>query len=258
MGDYYLSNIKKIIKRLQSRAISVLPFRVRRKIREIQHHHWKDEAESSVQDVFTRIYHENKWGGNSGEYSSGSGSSDPSVLAYVALIKNFIKTNNIKTVIDLGCGDFKVGSQLQIPGVSYIGIDIVDSLINHNQSSFGNSSVSFLCRDIIKDELPEGELCLIRQVLQHLSNQEIAGILHNTQKYKYAIITEHYPGPSRHIVPNKDKIHNDSTRLLYDSAVYLDLPPFNAKVSGVLMDVEIGQPAIRKGERLKTFLIEHK
>jgi hypothetical protein len=218
----------------------------------------QDEAKAPVKDVFTKIYEENKWGGASGEYFSGTGSMDPSVPKYAALIRELITEKQISTVVDLGCGDFKVGCQIQIPGVKYIGIDIVQSLVEYNRARFSTATVSFLCCDIIKNNLPEGQLCLIRQVLQHLSNQEIASILHNTQKYQYVIITEHYPSPIRHVIPNKDKPHGTGIRVLYDSAVYLDLPPFNLKVSRVLLDVDIRDHLIFKGERLTTFLIENK
>ena len=91
----------------------------------------------------------------------------------------------------------------------------------------------------MKDNLPAAGLCLIRQVLQHLSNQEIAQILQNTRKYKYIIITEHYPPPYLNIIPNRDKPHGKDIRLDNDSGVYLNKPPYNIKISEVLLDVEI-------------------
>jgi len=35
------------------------------------------------------------------------------------------------------------------------------------------ADAQFLCLDIISDELPDGDLCLLREVLQHLSNREM-------------------------------------------------------------------------------------
>jgi SAM-dependent methyltransferase len=215
----------------------------------------KRDANRPVKDVFTDIYKRNDWGGISGEYFSGTGSIDPSISAYEETIKRFISTRQITEVVDLGCGDFRVGSQIQLPGVKYIGIDIVSDLVERNKKMFGDDNIAFYCLDIISDNLPGTELCLIRQVLQHLSNEEIAKILKNTRKYKYVIVTEHLPPSNLHIIPNKDKPHGLDIRLDIDSGVYLDKPPFNVKISEVLLDVEISTYLYCKRERLTSLLI---
>ena len=95
--------------------------------------------------------------------------------------------------------------------------------------NFGSENRNFRQANIVEDELPEGDLCLIRQVLQHLSNAEIKQILENCKNFKYLIITEHYPNPNVELVPNLDIPHGPDMRLHYDSAVVLDKPPFNVK-----------------------------
>ena len=217
----------------------------------------KRDAHRPVKDVFTDIYKQNLWGDIPKQYSSGSGSTDPSVSVYAEAIKRFISTKQITKVVDLGCGDFKVGSQIHFPGTKYIGVDIVQELVDYNDELFGNDNISFFCMDIIRDNLPNAELCLIRQVLQHLSNQEISQILRNIIKYKYVIVTEHYPPSYLHIIPNKEKPHGLGIRIENDSAVYLDQLPFNVKISEVLLDMEISEYTRYKGERLITFLIQH-
>ena len=74
----------------------------------------------------------------------------------------------------------------------YIGIDVVPSLIERNRSTFV-ANIEFKCLDIIKDKLPDADLCLIRQVMQHLSNREIVRLLKNTKRYRYVIVAEHQP-----------------------------------------------------------------
>ena len=61
-----------------------------------------------------------------------------------------------------------------------------------------------LTRNIVTDPLPDGELCLIRQALQHLSNADIQAISEKCTKYPRLIVTEHHPDP---LVgePNLDK-----------------------------------------------------
>ena len=57
----------------------------------------------------------------------------------------------------------------------YNGVDIVDELIEHNRKTFRHPNIRFHCMDAAKDnvDLPFGELLIIRQVLQHLSNADI-------------------------------------------------------------------------------------
>ncbi len=93
-------------------------------------------------------------------------------------------------------------------------------------------------------------MCLIRQVLQHLSNAEISRVLENANKYKYLIVTEHYPNPAAKLKPNLDIPHGPTVRLQYDSAVVLDKPPFNLKNIELLLDIEA-----EEGTRIKTFLV---
>ena len=72
---------------------------------------------------------------------------------------------------------------------SYTGIDIVESVIAHNRQLYGGDNVQFFVRDIIEDELPAADLCLIREVFQHLSNAQIQRVLPKLRAYRYAIVT---------------------------------------------------------------------
>src|SRR5687768_17448374 len=210
----------------------------------------------SVKEVFTRIYDTNEWGGRKGHFCSGSGSSDHHARLYATMVKAFIAERNIRTLVDLGCGDFVVGRELQVPGVKYIGVDIVEQLVEHNNRNFGSGEISFLCLDIIADHLPDADLCLVRQVLQHLSNSQIDAVLRKIGKYRYALVTEHYPAPSVAVVPNKDKPHGGDTRVVDGSAVFLDLPPFNVKVSRLMLEVDSQKNLVAPGETIRTYLLE--
>jgi hypothetical protein len=139
--------------------------------------------------------------------------------------------------------------ELIIPGINYIGIDIVEALIQANQARYANERISFRTLDITTDSLPFAELCLIRQVLQHLSNAQILKVLANCQKYKYVIITEHVPTGQK-VKPNVDKPHGPDIRLRYNSGIFLDQPPFNQKVENIF---EV--PVTEKGGVLLTTLL---
>ena len=69
----------------------------------------------STQEVFSKIYREGAWGASDKEgqtFYSGSGSHDSAIVSeYVASVNAFLKTLPEKPdVVDLGCGDFAVGS----------------------------------------------------------------------------------------------------------------------------------------------------
>jgi hypothetical protein len=117
--------------------------------------------------------------------------------------------------------------------VNYVGVDIVSELIAYNQSRFGSESVSFKCVNIIDDELPNGELCLIRQVLGHLSNKQISRVLTNCTKFSYLLVTEAVYSGQR-MQPNLDIMHGPDDRLHKHSGVFLDRPPYSLQTQYVL------------------------
>jgi SAM-dependent methyltransferase len=219
----------------------------------------KINQDRPIKEVFDEIYSRNQWGGNSGELFSGSGSTEGIAVVYAQMIRDFIERRNITKVLDLGCGDFLVGSKFQMPGVQYIGVDIVEKVIQQNQQRYSSDTVSFQCLDILSEDLPDAELCLIRQVLQHLSNDEIATVVQKiirSKKYKYVIVTEHYPAPNVKVKPNLDKPHGADTRIIDDSAVYLDSPPFNVPNVQMILEVDAPRSMMNKGEKIRSFLIE--
>ncbi len=211
----------------------------------------------SPKGVFSDIYDRNRWGGERGEMYSGSGSRGEAAVQYANSVKDFILSNDIKSVVDLGCGDFFIGQQIAKVVESYVGIDVVPSLIEFNNKKFGSDNVSFICADITSDDLPEGTLCLVRQVLQHMSNAQIARLLSRLRKF--LIITEHQPGAEDLKIPNIDKVHGEDTRLYKGSGVFLDKAPFN--VSGVRLLFEysgshqLDSDDVHKRGSIRSFLI---
>ena len=150
----------------------------------------------------------------------------------------------------MGCGDFRAAAQFVSEDFHYVGCDVVPSLVEYLNENYASEKIEFRCVNIVEDRLPDGDLCLIRQVLQHLSNAEIKKVLQNAEKYKYLIVTEHYPNPQVEVKPNLDIPHGPTVRAHYDSAVVLDEEPFNLKNIKLLLDVEAEQ-----GTRIKTFLV---
>ena len=135
-------------------------------------------------------------------------------------------------------------ARCQIPVVSaigheidYTGVDVSSIVIDHNNKLHATKNVHFLCGDAAALDLPEADVCLIRQVLQHLSNAQILDICKKCAGYRYIIVTEHYPPGNRTFTPNIDKPHGADTRLIDNSAVVLDKPPFSLKNVSPLFEI---------------------
>jgi SAM-dependent methyltransferase len=214
----------------------------------------------TTEDVFTEIYQKNKWGGVSGDFYSGTGTTDQqAVAAYTSMVSAQADHENFRGLafVDLGCGDFRVGKQLLPLCSSYTGIDIVQPLILRNQAEYGNSTTKFLHLDIIQDDLPAGDVCFIRQVLQHLSNQQISTVLQKLKQYNWVFITEHYPTDNDSIQPNIDKVQGCDIRVYYNSGVYLTKPPFQIPSQSLRQVLEVpGSEPISANESgiIRTYL----
>jgi SAM-dependent methyltransferase len=183
-----------------------------------------------TKDAMEQIYEMHLWGKNNSKFYSGIGSHDPKIVdPYIRIVSSFLNSFNPPMVVcDLGCGDFNVGKKLVKFSKKYIAVDIASNLINHNKEIFKNEKLEFQCLDIAKDDLPNGDCALIRQVLQHLSNAEVLNITNKLKTYKYVIITEHVP--DQVFIPNKEIISGQGIRLKKKSGINLLVPPFNFKV----------------------------
>lgn len=180
--------------------------------------------------IFSRVYRNTQWGSDEGKFFSGLGSRGEPVSVYVDAVTR--ELDRPHTIVDLGCGDFVVRRELlkHFPEAHYIGCDIVPSLIQHHQRAYANERVSFRLLDLVTGRMPDGDVHLVRQVFQHLSNADIAHILEKLRDSPCLIVTESQPliqsGP---VNPDKfasvDTRFNTSTGI--GSGVQLDKPPFN-------------------------------
>jgi SAM-dependent methyltransferase len=179
--------------------------------------------------VMTQIYEMYLWGGSHLDFYSGEGSHHKAIVTpYITAVTRFLQSHQCSlTVCDLGCGDFNIGQHLVKYASYYIAIDLVDSLIDRNKERFKSDHLEFRCLDIVKDELPQADCAILRQVLQHLSNAEIKAILNKLSKYTYLVLTEHIPVGD--FIPNKDQIASQGIRLKQQSGVDVLERPFMLK-----------------------------
>jgi hypothetical protein len=152
-----------------------------------------------MEEIFTKIYENSTWGNNGmKEYkgSSGTGSDiEYNNKTYVPFLKNFIKENNIKSVVDLGCGDFRCGHIIYDDlDVKYIGYDAYKMVVEYNRTRYDPSKYTFINLDFNgkKEEIVGGDLCILKDVIQHWSNNSITTFLDyltESKKFKYILIT---------------------------------------------------------------------
>ena len=188
----------------------------------------KQLAQLDRQTLFQVTYKESLWGSKTGSvFYSGSGSHiSEHYQSYVNSVNHFIgQCHQPPIIVDLGCGDFHIGCQLLLHASHYHGCDIVPELIDYNRSNHAADKVEFHCLDGVSDSLPEGDILLIRQVLQHLDNDEILAITRYFHGFNHVIVTEHIP--DGHFVANKNKPHGPDNRMRLNSGIDLLQPPFS-------------------------------
>ena len=194
--------------------------------------------------IFQDVYQRNLWGtdGDS-KFYSGVGSRGDAAKTYVRQMAELLQRHanelgRVLTVVDLGCGDFEIGRALleRLPDLNYVACDIVPELIAHNQAVHGGSNVQFRQLDIVTDPLPEGDVCLMRQVLQHLSNADIGAFLERAN-YQWVYVTEGHPAHRTGPV-NPDKRTGHDVRFNWRTGrgrgVELNLPPYNLATEDVI------------------------
>ena len=157
----------------------------------------------SSKEVFTEIYEDQKWGesidkgfvGNSGPGSEDSFNKE----IYVPVTKAFIENNNIKSIADIGCGDFVSGPQIyENLKVKYKGYDVYENLVNHlNKKYKDNKKYDFVNLDATTEmkKIKKADLCILKDVLQHWPNNTIYTFLDYVVKeklFKYILICNCY------------------------------------------------------------------
>jgi hypothetical protein len=133
----------------------------------------------SNRDIFRDIYQSNLWGNK--DSRSGAGSDLTQTVEVRRLLPLLIDDLGVKTMLDIPCGDWHWMKDTRFP-VDYTGADIVPELVERNQQLYGNETCRFLALDLIKDDLPKVDLVLSRDVLVHLSFNDILAALHNLKR----------------------------------------------------------------------------
>jgi hypothetical protein len=133
---------------------------------------------ASTADSFDFVYRTGAWRLDNGQSLSGPGSdlqSTEDLRETLPLVLNLL---GVRVLLDAGCGDFNWMKTIEL-SCRYIGSDIVPSVIETNQATYGNANRMFVCADIIRDALPAADAVICRELLFHLSYEQCFRALEN-------------------------------------------------------------------------------
>ena len=226
-----MQTIRTLLKRL-------LPAPVVRWVRRLKsERHYRRYAGRGPQEIFTYVYRNRLWGAAEGEvFRSGTGSLAEHSRAYEDYVVSLARRTGIRSILDIGCGDFQVSGRILErlnPEVRYIGVDVVPELIGHNRERHGGARIRFEALGA-DDPYPEADLVIIRQVLQHNDNRAVSAILERARRAgRWLVIAEHVPLDPK--TPNLDIRTGHETRIDRGSGLFVDLPPFGLPVEETRM-----------------------
>lgn len=147
---------------------------------------------STLEGRFAHIYDTRLWAlGDPDTPSSGSGSGLDATANVRRELPKLLEKIGTRTLLDVGCGDFTWMRTVPLGGIDYVGVDIVEGLIDENAKNFGREGIRFVQANAVSDPLPEADTVLIREVLFHLSFEDAMAVLRNllSKPRDYLLIT---------------------------------------------------------------------
>jgi hypothetical protein len=142
--------------------------------------------------VFEQIYSRGVWLNNDAkrESRSGAGSELGATAELRAGLPLALSGMDARSIVDVGCGDFTWMQHVDL-GVRYIGVDVVQSVVDVNRTLHGSAEREFRCLDAVAESLPTADVALCREILFHLSFADATKLLGNvkTSGAKYLIAT---------------------------------------------------------------------
>ena len=131
---------------------------------------------------FTEVYEKALWGDDETRSGWGSKRESGHVQAALAYLNEIIPARGVRSVADIPCGDFNWQPLLleRWPGLDYAGYDIVRSLIADVRRK--HPAVRFAVLDVTKQVPPRADLILCKDLLNHLTYDDIRRALANMKR----------------------------------------------------------------------------
>lgn len=115
-----------------------------------------------MRSAFTAVYERGEW-----HNGSGPGSGETETAVWREFLRKYMIRNDVRSVLDLGCGDWQSARLTDWTGITYHGIDIVPGVIESCQEKYSAPGITFECADILTCRLPAADLIICKEVLQH-------------------------------------------------------------------------------------------
>jgi SAM-dependent methyltransferase len=162
-------------------------------------------------NVFDTIYQTNRWG-----YKSGPGSDPDHAKPWIDIVNSFLAKPDIQTIIDIGCGDWRLGQTYNLENKVYTGIDVSSTILDETKV-YATRDIRFVNADFEFFDTDPVDLILIKDVLQHLPTQKVINMINKITKHaRYALICEDIDTAINNDIPEGDC-----------RAIDLSKPPFS-------------------------------
>jgi hypothetical protein len=203
-----------------------------------------NECIDPVEEIFTHIYKTNQW--ISLESVSGQGSELRVTQRMRQELSALIKRFGITSIADAPCGDCNWMRHVDIGTCRYIGIDIVQELIERNAQILGPRK-EFRHLNLIENVIDKVDLIICRDMLAHLTLEQIFTVLRNFKQSgsKYILMTTNLA-----IQKNVDMENTGECRFLN-----FQLSPFNFPKPLVLIEEDVPY-AFERGKHLGLWFLE--
>jgi SAM-dependent methyltransferase len=113
--------------------------------------------------------------------TSGDGSTIDVTTTYRHIIEEFIRLNDVKRVLDVGCGDWQFSRRIPWDdyGIEYIGLDVSPHIVAQNNRDYSHERRKFLVIGDPKEVARYGDFDLIicKDAMQHMPNAVVSEYL---------------------------------------------------------------------------------
>lgn len=145
--------------------------------------------------AFRHAYATNHWAGP--ESLSGQGASLDQTAAIRRSLPELCRRLEVRTLLDLPCGDCSWMATIDIGAVKYIGADFLPELIEATTRRHARPGREFRVLDLLSSPLPDADLVLCRDCLVHLSFADIARAIANLHATRVTyLLTTTFPEQS--------------------------------------------------------------
>jgi glycosyltransferase involved in cell wall biosynthesis len=180
----------------------------------------KNEEVAHVQSQFTKVFKENLFWGS--ESRSGAGSNLDQTKVVREELPKLLRKLRVRTFVDAPCGDFYWMKETMLQVERYIGIDIVEAIVRKNKEKYQRNGRTFICRNIIEDDIPKADLILCRDCLVHLTFEQGIELVKNFKRSGSTFLLA-TTFTERDV--NFDTIHEENVGKW--RPLNMQLPPFN-------------------------------